>query len=450
MPDASSRQIKLGAILEGVGTNHDTWRHPGLPADASIDIGWYIDNARLAEAAKFDFVFIVDSPYITKESAPHFLNRLEPLTLLSAVAVSTRKIGLVATLTTSYWEPYNVARQFGSLDVISKGRAGWNVVTTGLEGASKNYGREDHFEHSVRYARAREFVEVVQGLWDSYEDDAFPRDKASGRFLDPSKQHALNHKGEFFSVAGPLALTRSPQGQPVIFQAGHSSEGRDLGAQIADATFTVADSLDDAKAYYADLKARAAALGRNPDQIIVAPGIDPIVADTDEDAQAVLAERRGAFDLDKALVQLGRAFNYHDFRQYPLDGPFPDTGKLTLNSYKGHAERIIAAAHRDTLTLRQVAERFGVWHPGFVGSPETVADALELWFNERAADGFILRVTEPNAFAVFRDRVVPILQARGLFRAEYTSETLRGHLGLDIPENRHSAGQGGESRVAAE
>ena len=450
MPTSSPRQIKLGAILEGVGINHDTWRHPDLPTDASINIDWYIDNARLAEAAKFDFVFIVDSPYITRDSAPHFLNRLEPLTLLSAVAVSTQKIGLVATLTTSYWEPYNVARQFGSLDVISKGRAGWNVVTTGLEGASKNYGRDDHFEHAERYARAGEFVGVVQGLWDSYEDDAFSHDKTAAVFLDPSKQHALNHKGKFYSVAGPLALTRSPQGQPVIFQAGHSSQGRDLGARIADATFTVAESLEDAKVYYADLKARARALGRDPDQIIVAPGIDPIVADSDEEAEAILAERHGAFDLDKALVQIGRAFNYHDFRQYPVDEPFPDTGNLTLNSYKGHAERIIAAARRDNLTLRHVAERFGVWHPGFVGSPETVANALELWFNERAADAFILRVTEPHAFAAFRDKVVPILQARGLFRTDYTADTLRGHLGLNSPENRYTPGQAPESRVAAE
>ena len=437
MSSQPKRQIRLGAILEGVGTDHATWRQPAVQGNASIDINWYIDQARLAEVAKFDFVFIVDSPFITKDSAPHFLNRLEPLTLLSAVAASTSRIGLVATLTTSYWEPYNVARQFGSLDLISGGRAGWNVVTTGLEGASKNYGREEHFLHSVRYARAREFVEVVQGLWDSYEDDAFPRDKAAGVFLDPAKQHALNHKGEFFSVAGPLALSRSRQGQPVIFQAGDSDEGRELGARIADATFTVAESLDSAKAYYADLKGRAKALGRDPDQIVVAPGIDVIVADTDAEAEAILAKRRGSFDLDKALVQIGRAFNYHDFRQYPVDAPFPDTRNLTLNSYKGHAERIIAAARRDNLTLREVAERFGVWRSGFAGSPETVADTLELWFRDGAADGFLLRVTEPAAFAAFRERVIPILRARGLFRTEYDGQTLRDHLGLDIPANRH-------------
>jgi hypothetical protein len=231
MTQQPKRQLKLGAILGGVGMDHTSWRDPALPGDASIDINWYIDNARLAEAAKFDLVFIVDSPFITPDTAPHFLNRLEPLTLLSALAVSTSKIGLVGTLTTSYWEPYNVARQFGSLDHISKGRAGWNVVTTGLEGASKNYGRDEHFDHAERYERAGEFVDVVQGLWDSYEDDAFPRDKAAGVFLDKTKQHALNHKGKHFSVAGPLALSRSPQGQPVIFQAGRQRRGPGPGRQ---------------------------------------------------------------------------------------------------------------------------------------------------------------------------------------------------------------------------
>lgn len=450
MTNQPTRQIKLGAILEGVGMTPAVWRHPDVPGDASININWYIDNARLAEAAKFDFVFIVDSPYITPDSAPHFLNRLEPLTLLSAIAVSTQKIGLVATLTTSYWEPYNVARQFGSLDLISNGRAGWNVVTTGLEGAARNYGREEHFDHAVRYARAGEFVSVVQGLWDSYEDDAFPRDKETGVFLDKSKQHALNHKGEFFSVAGPLALSRSLQGQPVIFQAGDSHAGRDLGAQIADATFTTGETLEDAKAYYADLKSRAAALGRNPDDIIVTPGIDPIIAETDEAAQSIVQTRRQGLDIEKALIQVGRAFNYHDFRQYPLDGPFPDTSGLTLNSYKGHAERIIRAAKAGNLTLRQVAERFGVWQTGFVGSAETVADQLELWFDERAADGFILRVTTPEAFATFREQVVPILQARGLFRKDYSHSTLRGHLGLPVPENRYARSSREQSAFAAE
>ena len=436
MVDQQVRQLKLGAILEGVGIDHNGWRDPDLQGDASVDINWYIENARLAEAAKFDLVFIVDSPFITPDTAPHFLNRLEPLTLLSALAVSTSRIGLVATLTTSYWEPYNVARQFASLDNISGGRAGWNVVTTGLEGAARNYGREEHFDHAVRYERAREFVEVVQGLWDSYEDDAFPRDRASGVFLDKAKQHALHHRGKHFSVAGPMALTRSKQGQPVIFQAGDSDAGRNLGAAIAEATFAGVDSFENGQAYYADLKARAAALGRDSDLISVLPGLSPIIAETDEEAQAIAEAAREALDVNKLLVQLGRAFNYHDFRVYPLDAPFPDVSGLTLNSYKGHAERILRTVRAENLTLRQAAYRFGVWRSDFVGSPKTVADEIERWFVGRAADGFNLRVTRPKDFALFREQVVPILQSRGLFRTEYAHDTLRGHLGLPVPENR--------------
>jgi len=450
MATGSARQLKLGAILEGVGTDQASWRDPDLPGDASIDIDWYIANARAAETAKFDLVFIVDSPFITPDTAPHFLNRLEPLTLLSAVAAATSRIGLVGTLTTSYWEPYNVARQFGSLDHISRGRAGWNVVTTGLEGAARNYGREEHFDHKVRYARAREFVEVVQGLWDSYEDDAFLRDKANGIFLDKAKQHRLDHKGQFFSVAGPLALSRSPQGQPVIFQAGESDEGRSLGAAIAEATFASAESFEAGRSYYADLKARAAALGRDPDLITVMPCLAPIIAETDEEAQAIAAAQRQSLDIRKLLVQLGRAFNYHDFSQYPLDAPFPDLTGVTLNSYKGHAERIIRSAGEDRLTLREAAYRFGTWRSPFVGSPETIAEEIERWFVGRAADGFNLRVTRAKDFALFRERVVPILQARGLFRTDYQHATLRGHLGLPIPENRHIVAGRTPTAIAAE
>jgi FMN-dependent oxidoreductase (nitrilotriacetate monooxygenase family) len=438
MPASNKGRLKLGAILTGVGTEQNVWRDPALPGDASIDIDWYIQHARKAEAAKFDLVFIVDSPFITPDTAPHYLNRLEPLTLLSALAVSTSSIGLVATLTTSYWEPYNVARQFASLDHISHGRAGWNVVTTGLEGASRNYGREEHFDHKLRYARAREFVEVVQGLWDSYEDDAFPRDKASGIFLDKTKQHALNHKDEYFSVAGPLALSRSKQGQPVIFQAGDSDEGRKLGAAIAEATFASAQNFEQGRDYYRDLKARAAALGRDPDRILVMPGLSVILADTDEQAQAREAERRGKLDLDKALVELGRAFNYHDFSVYPIDGPFPDVGKLSLNSYKGHAERIVRVAREKKLSLRETAWHFAASRSRFVGTAETVADEIERWFAGGAADGFNLMVSAPHDFTLFVDRVVPILQARGLFRTEYEHDTLRGHLGLPVPVNRYA------------
>jgi len=436
---SQTRQLHFGAILEGVGTDQNGWRDPALPSDASINIDWYIENAKKAEASLFDLVFIVDSPYITPDTAPHFLNRLEPLTLLSALATHTSRIGLVGTLTTSYWEPYNVARQFGSLDHISRGRAGWNVVTTGLEGAARNYSRDEHFDHAERYDRALEFVRVVQGLWDSYEDDAFTRDKAAGVFLDKAKLHKLNHKGKFFRVDGPLALQRSVQGQPVIFQAGDSDAGRNLGAQIAEGAFAAAQDIEAGQQYYADLKSRAAALGRNPDHILVLPGLFPTLADTDEEAQRLHSAQEEALSIDKLLVQLGRAFNYHDFRQYDLDAPFPDLSGVTLNSYKGHAEKIIRVAREKGYTLREAAWQLGRWKSPFIGGPETVADEIERWFTGRAADGFNLRVTNPRDFQIFRERVIPILQKRGLFRTRYEADTLRGHLGIPVPENRNAA-----------
>lgn len=433
-----TRQLKLGAILTGVGTGQADWLSPEIPGDASVDIDWYREQARQAEAAKFDLVFIVDSPYITPDSAPHYLNRLEPLTLLSAIAGATSKIGLVATLTTSYTEPFNVARQFASLDLISHGRAGWNVVTTGLEGAAGNFGREEHIDHTERYRKAREHLEVVQGLWDSYEDDAFPRDKQRKVFLDTTRQHRLDHKGEFFQVTGPLNIARSQQGQPVIFQAGISESGRALAADFAEGIFAGVDNFEDAQVYYRDVKRRAAQAGRDPDHVVILPGIAPIIADTDEEARAIERQLHGELDLDKALVHLGRPFNYHDFKQYALDEPFPDLGELGSNGYRGHAEHIKQVSREQKLTLRQAALRFATPFSHFVGSPQTVADEIERWFVQGASDGFNIRLTAPSEFKAFTERVLPLLRAKGLFREEYSHDTLRGHLGLPVPENRHA------------
>ncbi|MEY4576471.1 MAG: hypothetical protein RL701_1174 [Pseudomonadota bacterium] len=434
----TQKQLKLGAILAGVGTNDSAWRDPAVPGDASVDIDWYRAKAQAAERAKFDFIFIVDSPYITPDSAPHYLNRLEPLTLLSAVAGVTSHIGLVATLTTSYNEPFNVARAFASLDLISRGRAGWNVVTTGLEGAAGNYGREQHFPHAVRYRRAQEHLQVVRALWDSYEDDAFPRDKSRGVFLDKTKQHALNHKGEFFSVAGPLNIARSRQGHPVIFQAGGSEDGRQLAAESADAIFSSPESFEEAQAFYRDIKARAQAAGRKPDDILICPGATIILADTDAEAEQILAERQRDVDLEKALVQLGRPFNYYDFSQHSLDAPFPDLGDLGANGYRSHAERIKRSARNENLTLRQAALRFAQRGSPFVGSPATVAAEIERWFTEGALDGLNVGIGDANGLDDFIAKVVPILQERGVFRKDYESTTLRGHLGLAIPPNRYT------------
>jgi FMN-dependent oxidoreductase (nitrilotriacetate monooxygenase family) len=438
------RSLKLGAVLLGVGGpgQHSTWLSPEIPGDASVDIRWYIARAQEAEAAKFDHVFIVDSQFITPDSPNHYLNRLEPLTLLSAVAVHTSHIGLVGTLTTSYNDPFNVARRLASLDLISGGRAGWNVVATGDGGTAGNYGRAEHYDYAARYGRALEHVRVVQGLWDSYEDDAFPRDKERGVFFDRSRQHALHHAGEHFSVVGPLNIERSPQGQPVIFQAGDSDEGRDLGASIADAVFTHIQSIEQGQAFARDLRTRAAAKGRNSDDILIVPGITPIVADTDEEAQAREREVLDSKDFGRALAELGRPFGWHDFSQYDLDAPFPEAGELGDRSFRTQAEHIKKLARDNEFTLRQTVEHLlSSRRSPFVGSPLTVATEIERWFEAGAFDGVNVSVTVPSEFAQFTERVVPILRERGVVRAEYEATTLRGNLGLPIPENVHTAGR---------
>lgn len=426
----------------GVGGpgQHDTWLNPEIPGDASVDIRWYIARAQQAEAAKFDLLFIVDSQFITPDSPHHYLNRLEPLTLLSAVAVHTSHIGLVGTLTTSYNDPYNVARRLASLDLISGGRAGWNVVATGDGGTAGNYGRDEHYDYETRYARALEHVRVTQGLWDSYEDDAFPRDKDKGIFLDRSRQHALHHVGEHFSVVGPLNIARSPQGQPVIFQAGDSNEGRDLGASIGEGIFTLNKSIEEGRAFAQDIRSRAVAKGRDPRNILIMPGIAPIIADTDEEAAEMERARLDGKDFDRALAELGRPFGWHDFSGYDLDAPFPELGSLGDLSFRTQAESIKKLARENRLTLRQVVDhQLAGRRSPFSGSPLTVANEIQRWFEAGAFDGINLTVNAPSDFAQFTERVLPILRERGVVRAEYEATTLRGNLGLPVPENRHAA-----------
>ncbi|MDT5000758.1 MAG: hypothetical protein QOK12_2863 [Mycobacterium sp.] len=449
----SARTLKLGAILLGVGGpgQHNTWLHPDVAADASVDVNWYIARAQEAEAAKFDLVFIVDSQFITPDSPNHYLSRLEPLTLLSAIAVHTSHVGLVGTITTSYNEPFNVARRLYSLDHISGGRAGWNVVTSGDAGTAGNYSRDEHFDYPTRYGRALEHVQVAQGLWDSYEEGAFPRDKARDVFFDRSKQHALNHKGEYFSVVGPLNLERSPQGRPVIFQAGDSEEGRDLGASIGDAIFTHAATLEQAQAFRTNLRERAASKGRNPEEVLIVPGIFPIIADTDQEAQAREAAILGAKSFDRALAELGRPFGWHDFSQHDLDAPFPDVRAEGERSFRTQAEAITRLAQEKNLTLRQVVEHQLAAHRSpFVGSPLTVANEIQRWFEGGGFDGISISVNAPSEFARFTEQVLPILRERGVVRSEYESSTLRGNLGLPIPQNRHTAARNHAAEVTTD
>ncbi len=437
----TDRQLKLGGAVIGVGGpgQQNTWLDPEIPGNASVDIGWYIERARQLEEACFDFVFIVDSQFITPASPPHYLNRLEPLTLLSALAVSTKNIGLVGTITTSFNSPFNVARRLASLDLISGGRAGWNVVTSGDAGTAGNYSLDEHYDYATRYGRALEHVTVARGLWDSYEDDAFPRDRESGVFFDPTRQHTLNHRGTYFSVVGPLNIERSPQGHPVIFQAGDSEDGRTLGAAVGEGIFTFAASFESGQAFYREMKDRAVAAGRDPDSVLIMPGLQLRIADTDEEAWADEEQTLQAKDFSKTLAEFGRPFGWHDFSQYDLDAPFPDVAEYGATSFRTQAERISQIASERGLTLRETVQYAERMHRSpFTGSAESVAREIERWFVGRAADGFILMITVPSMLTRFTDEVLPLLRERGLFRSEYEADTLRGNLGLPIPVNVHT------------
>lgn len=441
---APKRQIKLGAVPYGVGGpgKHNLWHDPEIPEDASVNIDWFIEMAQLAESGKFDFLFIVDSQFITAFSPPHYLNRLEPLTLLSALATRTSNIGLVGTATTSFNSPFNLVRRFGSLDLISRGRAGWNVVTSGDPGTAGNFGLDEHFDYDTRYGRAQEYVELAHALWDSYEDDAFPRSRETGEFLDQSKQHALNHEGEYFSVAGPLNLQRSRQGHPVIFQAGDSEQGRDLGASAGEGIFTHVGDINSGQAFYDDIKNRARSFGRDPDHILVMPGVSIVVGDTDAEAREIEAENHASdHSFEQAVGEFGRPFGWHDFRQYELDAPFPaEALQHATRGFFTQARKITQQAEEQGLTLRQAVERSRAFRPSeFVGTAQSVADQLQEWWQERACDGFNISIDHPGNFRRIVREVVPILQERGVFRSEYEYDTLRGNLGLPIPANRYAA-----------
>ncbi|MCZ6838025.1 MAG: LLM class flavin-dependent oxidoreductase [Alphaproteobacteria bacterium] len=435
-----TRQLHLGAFMRPATIHTGSWRYPGACPDANFNFPLIKQFAQKLEHACFDAFFMADHLAVLnmpmealKRSATP--TSFEPFTLLPALAAVTEHLGLVATGSTTYDEPYHVARRFASLDHISGGRAGWNIVTTSNPDASLNFGLEEALEHADRYARAREFYDVVTGLWDSWDEDAFLQDPESGIYFDPEKLHVLNHKGQYFSVRGPLNIARPVQGWPVIVQAGSSDAGRQLAAETAEAVFTSHANLAAGQAFYADVKARAEKVGRNGDDIKILPACFVVVGDSVEEAREKRAMLDSLVHTDSAIASLSIALG-HDASKFDPDGPLPDIPES--NASKSGRERAITLAKRENLTVRQLAQRLGGYSgAAMVGTPETIADEMEEWLEARGSDGFTIMFSHlPGGLDDFCDRVVPELQRRGLFRRAYEGATLRENLGLPRPENQ--------------
>ncbi len=428
------RQMHLGVFVLGTGNHIAGWRWPGA-AQSFEDLSVVQEIARTAERGKFDLIFLGDNLSTEPGMHPSFAARFEPLTMLAALAATTTHVGLGATSSTTYNEPYTVARQFASLDHLSGGRAAWNAVTSSGEKAALNYGRT-HPEHDARYEIAEEFVDVVRGLWDCWDDGAVVRELDTGRYIDPAKVKSLDHEGRFFTVKGPLPTSRTPQGQPIILQAGSSGPGLALAARTADVVFSVVQDMGEAQQGYMALKSRMPAFGRQPDEIAVLPGVMPVLGSTTEEAREKLSMLQGFVNPDNALSMLSSRLG-QDVSQYPLDSLVPD---MPLpDSSHGFARTMLAKALRERMTWRDMFNLAGAARGHWVvcGTPEEVADTLQEWFEARAADGFnILPAWFPGAFDEFVDQVVPILQRRGLFRTDYAGTTLRDHLGLARPRSR--------------
>jgi FMN-dependent oxidoreductase (nitrilotriacetate monooxygenase family) len=440
--------LKLGAFFHPTGHHVASWLHPGAQIDAGTNAGHYIALAQLAQRGKFDLMFLADALAV-RDGRPEALKRwpqymayFEPLTLLAAIASVTTHLGLVATATTSYNEPFNVARKFASLDLISGGRAGWNVVTSSNQSEAFNFGREAHLEHDARYDRAVEFADVVRGLWDSWDDDAFLRDRSTAVYYDPARLHRLDHKGPHFSVRGPLNVARSPQGQPVIFQAGSSETGRELAARIAEAVFTPQHTLAGAQAFYADLKGRMAKHGRLPEHLKVMPGLNPIVGRTPQEAREKHRYLQSLIHPDVGLEVLSAAIGGFDLHGYDLDGPLPtEVDARGTNAGQTAFRDVVGWARNEGLTIRQLYERFAGarGQRTVIGTPEQIVDDMEEWFVNRGVDGFLIQPSVlPVGLEDFVDLVIPELQQRGLFRRDYEGTTLRENLGLPRPTSRYA------------
>ena len=436
-------RLHLGAFFHPTGHHVAAWLDPSSQKDAGTNFRHYLSLAQTAERGKFDLMFLADALAV-RDGRPEALRRwpqymayFEPITLLCAIAPQTSHLGLVATATTSYNEPYNVARKFASLDLISGGRAGWNVVTSSNESEAFNFGRAAHYEHDARYDRAVEFAEVVKGLWRSWDDDAFLRDRATQMYYDPSKLHELNHKGEHFSVKGPLNVARSPQGEPVIFQAGSSEVGRELAARTAEAVFTPQHQIKAAQEFYADLKGRMPKFGRARDQLKVMPGLNPVTAPTLAEARDKHAHLQSLIHPDVGIEVLSYSLGKFDLRGYDVDGPLPDAVEAHgTNAGQTAFKQILGWARDEKLSIRQLYQRFAGarGQRTVIGTPAMIADEMAAWFDGHAVDGFLIQPsTLPGGLDDFVDLVIPELQDRGLFRSEYEGTTLRENMGLHRP-----------------
>lgn len=439
-----ARKIKLGAFLPGGGQHIAAWRHPDSPADGATSFEFHKQLAQTAERGLFDAYFLADTLSVGlggREGGNAKIAGFEPVTLFSALAPLTKNIGFIATSSTTYEEPYTLARKFASLDLISGGRAGWNVVTSAGDDTARNFNRDKQLDHADRYYRAHEHVEVVKALWDSWEDDAFIRDKESGRFYDTDKLHDINHKGAHFQVKGPLNAPRPVQGHPVIVQAGQSEDGRGLAAHSAEVIFTAHQKLETAQEFYRDIKRRVRAAGRNPEHVLIMPGVAPFVGRTEEEARAKYKQLTDLIIPEDGLALLnGLAGQTLDIRGYPLDGPLPPQDET--EGMKSRQILIRQIADENGFTIRQLYEWVATarGHYTVVGTPEQIADQLESWFRNDAADGFnILPPWLPGGLDDFVELVIPELQRRKLFRTAYEGSTLRENLGLPRPVNPWTA-----------